>query len=82
MGGLQNGGLRNSAQLYETTIRDFFNENRQISDEIGFRNYSDCSVGEYAAQADEPIHPDLEVLSRFVGVGDPTQTWQRARQGS
>lgn len=30
--------LRNTDD--ETTIRDFFNENREISDEIGFRNYS------------------------------------------
>lgn len=30
--------LRNTDD--ETTIRDFFNENREVSDEIGFRNYS------------------------------------------
>ena len=30
--------LRNTDD--ETTIRDFFNENREISDEIGYRNYS------------------------------------------
>lgn len=29
--------LRNTDD--ETTIRDFFNENREVSDEIGFRNY-------------------------------------------